>query len=318
MSGTIPPLTRREFVTGAVAATALVATTQAHAQEDAMIPVVDSHQHIWDLKRFHLPWTERDKPMARDFSMQDYLEATRGIPIEKSVYIEVDVEPSQQQAEADYMVELCRRKEGPLAAAVVSGRPIGDQFPAYARQFKDHPYVRGVRQVLHGPSTPAGYCLQKEFIAGIRALGELGLSFDIVIRPGELADAAKLIQACPGTQFILDHCGNASVQSPDLAPWRRDIATVAEQKNVICKISGIIAFVKPGEWQADDLAPIVNHALTVFGPDRVMYGGDWPVCNLGASYREWYDALNQIVADRSLSERRRLFHDNAIRYYRLA
>jgi L-fuconolactonase len=172
--------------------------------------------------------------------------------------------------------------------------------------------------VLHGPSTPAGYCLQKPFIAGIQLLGRLGLSFDICIRAAELPDAARLVDACPGTFFVLDHCGNPDLAQRDHTAWRRDIADIAKRNNVVVKISGIVATVKPGQWTPEDLAPIVNHTLDAFGPDRVMFGGDWPVCTLGGSYRQWYDALRQIVAGRPASEQQRLFHDNAIRHYRLA
>ena len=306
---------------GAAAVLSARVADAAEPRSDSTMPimkVVDSHQHLWDLKRFRLPWTAKNPAMDRDFTMRDYLAATSGIPIEKSVYVEVDVEPSQQQAEADYVTELCRRGEGPLAAAVVSGRPAADNFRDYVLQFKQHPHIRGLRQVLHGESTPPGYCLQKPFVAGIQYLGELSLSYDICIRAPELPDAAKLIDACPNTSFILDHCGNADLKLKDQTAWKRDIAAVAQRKNVVVKVSGIIASVTPGKWSVDDLTPIVNHALEVFGPDRVMFGGDWPVCTLGASYKQWFDSLREIVSNRSDSEQRRLFHDNAIRHYRLA
>ncbi len=108
------------------------------------------------------------------------------------------------------------------------------------------------------------------------------------------------------------------MQSPDQTAWQRDIAAVAQRKNVVAKISGIIASAKPGAWKVEQLAPIVNHTLDTFGPDRVMYGGDWPVCTLAASYRQWFDAFNQIVSNRPQAEQRKLFHDNAVKHYRLA
>jgi predicted TIM-barrel fold metal-dependent hydrolase len=320
---------RRDFLGRSIAAaTAIGAQTGLRAQllcatepppktSDPMFKVVDSHQHLWDLKKFRLPWTATSPSLAHDFTMRDYLTATAGIPIVKSVYLEVDVEPSQQQAEADYIAELCRRGEGPLAAAVISGRPAAEGFRDYITQFKAHRHIRGLRQVLHGESTPPRYCLQKPFIAGIQLLGELGLSYDICVRAAELPDAARLIDACPGTSFILDHCGNANLQASDHSAWKRDIASVAGRKNVVVKVSGIIASATPGKWSTDDLAPIVNHTLDVFGPDRVMFGGDWPVCNLGASYKAWYDALREIVRNRPDDQQRRLFHDNAVRHYRL-
>lgn len=282
------------------------------------LAVIDTHQHLWDLMKFTLPWTAGAPSLARDYLMRDYLTATEGIPVVKSVYLEVDVEPSQQLAEAEYIADLCRRHEGPLAAAVISGRPAAESFPAYIKSFQSHPHIRGLRQVLHGPSTPAGYCLQKPFIAGIQLLGELGLSYDLCMRAPELPDAAKLIDACPDTFFLLDHCGNADVKQKDQTAWKRDMALVAKRKNVVVKVSGIVASAVPGQWGPEDLAPIVDHTLDTFGPDRVMFGGDWPVCTLAATYRQWYDALCQIVSQRSQSEQRRLFHDNAVKHYRLS
>ena len=204
-----------------------------------------------------------------------------------------------------------------MVAAVVSGRPASDGFAKYIEPFKNSACIKGIRQVLHVPSTPAGYCLDKKFIQGIRLLGEHNLSFDLCMRPGELLDAAKLIDACPDTRFILDHCGNGDVQSKDRSRWEKDIAAVAKRKSVVCKVSGIVVNATPERWTADDLAPIVKHTLEVFGPDRVMFGGDWPVCTKTATFKQWFQALASIVSGRGAEEQRKLFHDNAVRVYGL-
>jgi predicted TIM-barrel fold metal-dependent hydrolase len=293
-------------------------TGHAPRGQPEKLPIIDTHQHLWDLGRFRLPWIKEGAPLAKNHLVADYLQATAGLNVVKTVYMEVDVDPSQQQAEADYVLDLCTRIDNPMAAAVISGRPAAEEFAAYIRPFRDSPYIKGVRQVLHVPSTPAGYCLDEKFLKGIRLLGELGLSFDVCMRAAELPDAAKLIDACPGTRFILDHCGNADVQAKDRSQWQKDMAELAKRKNlVVCKVSGIVASAKPGKWTADDLAPIVNHTLEVFGPDRVMFGGDWPVCTLAATFRQWVEALQSIVRQRSEEEQRKLFHDNAARVYRL-
>jgi L-fuconolactonase len=277
---------------------------------------VDTHQHLWDLKKFRLPWVKKDSPLGRDFLTKDYLEATAGLNVVKAVYMEVDVEAAQQVAEAEYVLGLCRSPANPTCAAVVSGRPASADFARYLDRFKGSAYIKGVRQVLHGDA-PAGYCLGKEFLRGMRLLGERGLSFDLCMRHAELPDAAKLIDACPDTRFILDHCGNPVVQTRDRGRWEKDIAAVARRKNVVGKVSGVVAAARPGKWTADDLAPIVRHTLDVFGPDRVMFGGDWPVCTLTATFRQWVTALKEIVADRKAEEQRKLFHDNAVRFYAL-
>jgi predicted TIM-barrel fold metal-dependent hydrolase len=309
-------MNRREFLgtSLAVAGSAMLATAD---EPKAALPIVDTHQHLWDLKKFRLPWIKPDAPLNRSYLPEDYAKATEGLNVVKSVYMEVDVDPKQQPEEVEYITELCKSERTPTVAAVVSGRPNSDGFKAYITPLRDNKYIKGIRQVLHGEGTPAGYCLTKEFIKGIQLLGTLGLSFDLCMRAPELPDATKLIDACPDTRFILDHCGNEPVTNKDHTQWKKDIRELAKRKNVVVKVSGIVASAKPGEWKADDLAPIINHVLEVFGPERVMFGGDWPVCTLAATYRQWVEALKAIVKERSLEEQKKLFHDNAVRFYGL-
>lgn len=280
-----------------------------------MQPIIDTHQHLWDLDKFHLPWIKKGEPLGRSYVMADYLKATEGLNVVKAVYMEVDLDPNQQTAEAEYVIDISKAGKFPTVAGVISGRPGSDGFKKYISQFKDSRYIKGVRQVLHNADIPAGFCLQKQFVQSVQLLGEMGMSFDLCMRPGELLDGAKLIDACPGTRFILDHCGNAKVPEKNRTQWERDMGEVAKRPKVMCKVSGIVASAKPGEWTADDLAPIVNHTMDTFGPDRVMFGGDWPVCTLAATYKEWVTALKEIVKDRKEEEQRKLFHDNAAKFY---
>src|SRR4051794_32399741 len=203
-------LNRRQFLnqsasaaTACLAAATVLQTDPAKAQQpvNSDIPIIDCHQHLWDLDKFRLPWIKPGSLLGRSYVMSDYLAAIEGTGIKNPIYMEVDVEPSQQQAEADHLIAICQSKTAPTIAAVVSGRPASDNFAAYIKQFKDSPYVKGIRQVLHG-GTPAGYCLQDDYIRGIQTLGELNLSFDLCLRPKELADGAKLAEKCPSTRFI--------------------------------------------------------------------------------------------------------------------
>jgi predicted TIM-barrel fold metal-dependent hydrolase len=333
---TIDSFTRRQFLAQtAAAATASLAAASLSAAEAGKadeMPIIDCHQHLWDLEKFKLPWITPGTLLGRSYVMKDYLAAIEGTGIRQAVYMEVDVDPSQQQAEVDHLTEICQSGTAPTIAAVVSGRPASEGFKTYIDQFKTNKHIKGIRQVLHGGGTPAGYCLKEEFIRGIRQLGEAGLSFDLCLRPGELADGAKLAGECPDTRFILDHCGNgdvkaffkpgdrrlASAKAEHAADaWKRDIDGLAAKKNVICKISGIIARV-PKEWSAADLAPVVNHCLDAFGPQRVIFGSDWPVCLLGAPLAQWVKALREIIAGRTAAEQKALLADNARRFYGLA
>jgi len=317
-------MNRRHFL-AASAALAVAAANPDDEENATLFPVIDTHQHLWDLSKFRLPWHKDEPKLAKNHLMTDYLAATAdlgsvaGQParIVKTVYMEVDVDPAQQNAEADYVLDLCARADNPMVAAVISGRPSVDDFARYLDRFKNSSCIKGLRQVLHGPDTPAGYCLDSKFIRGIRLLGERNLSYDLCVRPGELLDAAKLVDHCPDTRFILDHCGNGDVQARDRSKWQQDMAEVARRKNVVCKVSGIVVTARPEHWSANDLAPIINHTLEVFGPQRVMFGGDWPVCTKTATFKQWFRALAEIVANRRASEQRLLFHDNAERFYRL-
>jgi predicted TIM-barrel fold metal-dependent hydrolase len=281
-----------------------------------MLPIVDTHQHLWDLTRFRLNWMTPESPLGQSFTPTEYAQAIDGLNVVKSIYMEVDVVRELQQAEADYVIDLCKSATTTMVAAVVGGHPGDPGFAGYARQFRDSQFVTGIRQVIHVDATPPGTCLHEAFIRGVRLLGDLNLSYDICIRPGELTDAASLVDQCPGTRFILDHCGNGPVQG-DRTQWRRDMELLGKKPNLVCKVSGIVASAQKGKWRADDLAPLVNHTIDCFGWDRVMFGGDWPVCTLTASYKQWVEALLQIVQDRKDDEQRRLFHDNAVRVYGL-
>src|SRR4029077_10800813 len=136
----------------------------------------------WDLDRFQLPWLKNNKPLARSFVMKDYLTATTGLNVVKAVYMEVDVEPKQQVAEAEYVLNICRQGKSPTVAAVISGRPASKDFPKYLDRFKGNRHLKGIRQVLQNDATPAGFCLSADFQRGLRALDERGLSFDLCMR----------------------------------------------------------------------------------------------------------------------------------------
>lgn len=322
---------RRDFVqqaAGGLLAGGLLAQTGWSATDasPASIPIVDTHQHLWDLEVVRPPWLKGSELLNRRYAMPEYLEATRGLNVVKAVYMEVAVDPRDHVTEAEHVIGLCRSKQYPTVAAVIGGHPASDKFGEYIARFKGNPYVKGVRQVLHG-DTPAGHCISDEYVRGIRLLGAAGLSFDLCLRPGELKDGMRLTELCPDTRFIVDHCGNADPKafaagpdggkpSHDPDAWKRDMDAFAKRGNVICKISGIVASAPEG-WTAADLAPIVNHCLDAFGPDRVVFGGDWPVCLRGATYSQWVLALRSIVAERPAADQRKLWHDNAVRFYTL-
>jgi L-fuconolactonase len=280
--------------------------------------IIDTHQHLWDRARFDLPWLETAvEPLSKSHTPEDYARVTAGLGIAATIYMEVDVRPDQREAEAHYVLGLCDDPQNPMAGAVVGGDPATSDFHGYLDKIA-HPHLKGVRQVLHG-GLPQGYCLQPAFVAGVQELGERGLCFDLCLRSDELSDGAALARSCPETRFVLDHCGNAPVTGTpaQLEAWKQGLEQVAACPNTIVKISGIIAGTQPGVDFVEQLAPCIHHTLATFGPERVIFASDWPVCTLRASLADWIATLKSIVASRPDTEQQKLFWENATRFYGL-
>lgn len=292
--------------------------------------IIDTHQHLWDLAKLELPWLNgAGPPLAGKHWTEEYAKATEGLNIEASMYMEVDAAADQKQREADTILGLITSGKTTTRYAILSADPGKNGFRKFVDQFRENDAVKGFRQVLHGGSTPAGYCLQPKFIENCRYLGSLGKTFDLCIRPKELKDAARLAEACPQTRLVLDHCGNADPKAffpsndsrrgtpdHDADQWRQDMATLAEQENLFCKISGIVARV-PDQWNPGDLRPIVQHCAEAFGESRIVFGSDWPVCKMGASLQDWVAALTQIITPWSADHQSRLWRENALAVYHI-
>lgn len=320
-------ISRRAFLHATVAAATGACAAPALAADAPLYdgPIIDTHQHLWDLKQLRLGWVAglAGKPkeiLGRDYLPADYAAASKGLNITKTVYMEVDVAEADQVKEAEWVAKVCAEAKTPMVAAVISGRPASDGFPDYLDRFKGNKHIKGLRQVLHTPATPVKLCLQEKFVKGVQLLGERGLSFDLCLRNDQLDDGAELIDRCPRTRFILDHCGNPHNGTQDLDGWKKGLAKIAgaRNRNVMCKFSGIYGNVSVADWPAVKLAPVVKTVIDLFGWDRVMWASDWPVVNLGASLAIWVAVAKEMVRDASAANQRKLFHDNAAQFYGLA
>jgi L-fuconolactonase len=298
-----------------------------------MQPIIDTHLHYWDLSQFVLPEVESYEPLKRNFSLSDVAKETEKLNIEKIVYMEVNLIQEQKYSEAENITKICKQNGNPISAAFIGGNPLSYSFRDYAPLFKDNKYIKGVRHVLHPLEIKTGYCLEPEFVDNIRFLGELGLRFAICMRPSELSDALKLAELCPETTLILDHCGNGVPaivngslkeseygidifrHNPD--QWMKDIEDLSKKENVVCKISGMLFKTNPDSATSEFLAHTINHCLDAFGPDRVIFGSNWPVCTLTASYKTWLSLLHEVVKNRSDEFQNNLFYKNAERIYSL-
>ena len=298
-----------------------------------MLDIIDTHQHLWNLDRLKLPWVEGVPALNRSFEISDYLKASASSGIRRTVYMEVDAHPVDKQKEIDDMTPHCQEDSDLILGMVVSADPGKPGFAEFLGANSGNPFIKGVRQVLHNPEQVSKYCLTPEFVQSIRALGKRDLLFDICIRPAELHDAVELCRQVPETTFVLDHCGNADPyvvnghrkidsSSSDTTyihskeSWQKGIFKLGELENVYCKISGIVARAET-DWNAETLAPTVNTCLEAFGEDRVVFGGDWPVCTLGASLSQWIAALKEIVSTRPTVVQEKMFSINAERLYQL-
>lgn len=277
--------------------------------------IIDTHQHLWDLDKLPYSWTANQPKLNRSFRINDYLEATQGIEVIKSVHVEADIDEAFIPDETRYILELSERDDNPLSGVVANGRPEHDNFREYVREFATHPNLKGIRRLLQ--SEPDELSMTTTFTENIRSLEEFGLSFDICVRDHQLPVAIRLVKECPNVSFILDHCGNPDIKNRNYANWRERISEIAQLPNVVIKVSGIVVNTDIENWTIEDLRPAVEHVLASFGWDRVMFGSDWPVCTLAASYQQWFEALNFLVKEASEENRRKLFRENAEKIYRL-
>jgi L-fuconolactonase len=316
-------ITRRNLLAAASTGLACQALSGSLPGAEDALAIVDTHQHLWDLDKFRLPWLGKEGPLSRNFVTKDYVGAASGLNIFQAVYMEVDVAEDQKELEAEHLIELSRQPNQPTVAAVIGCRLSSPEFPQYAKRYRDNAAIKGFRQVQSADKFGAAA------IKNLQLLAKLDKSFDLCVPGQDVGATIKIVDECPDTRFILDHCGNPDVLAflpakrrgdhkpvHDVDHWKRSIEQLARRERVICKISGIVGGV-PKDWSPEDLAPIINHCLDAFGPKRVVFGSDWPVCLTGATLKQWVTALLEIIRPRPLGEQKQLLAENAVRLYRL-
>jgi len=274
---------------------------------------IDTHVHFWDQRVLPYPWLATVPAIAGPHTPAELHAETGDRCPEKIVFVECGA-PGLD--EVDWIAQLAVHE--PRIAGLVAKIPV-DAGPATTRAIaalQRQPLVRGVRHLIQDEPDP-GFCLRPEFLAGVRALGAAGLSFDLCCRHHQLDAVGRLVAECPGTRFILDHFGKPDIQHALRDPWHGHIAALARLPNVDCKLSGLITEASHAAWTIDDLRPYVNHVLATFGPGRLLFGGDWPVVKLAGSYVRWLDTAHALVSHLSPADRAAVFHDNAVRVYRL-
>lgn len=277
-------------------------------------PITDTHLHVVDRDRLRYPWLAGASALDRDWPLRDYEAEARPAGIARALHMEVDVAPEDIEAETAYADELCRR-EGSLVAGIIAAcRPESDRFAAEIERAASRSRVVGFRRVLH--VVPDDMSRGATFRASMDRLAVIDLPFDLCVLARQLPLAIELADAAPRTRFVLDHCGVPDIAAGAWDSWARDIAALAERPHVSAKISGLPAYA-PSGWRDDDLARWIEHVVGCFGFERLVWGGDWPVCTLGGGLTRWVKATRALLARASSEERAALFNGNATRIWRL-
>ena len=280
-------------------------------------PIVDSHVHLADPKRFGYAWTKNAPSLNRQVLPEHLTQATAPVVVDKFVFVEVDVDYPQHVAEAAWVESLAQ--SDPRLSGMVAALPLeqGKAIQPDLDKLRANKTLRGIRRLIQNQADP-DFCIQPKFIEGLKLLGAHDLVFDICIFHHHLPNAIRMVRQCPEVRFILDHIGKPGIKAGLMDPWRKDLKELASLPNVHCKISGVTTEADHKNWTREQLKPYIAHTIDAFGFDRVMYGGDWHVSELAGTYPQWVEIVDWVVDGATPAEKRRLFRDNAIRFYRLA
>lgn len=273
--------------------------------------IFDTHLHLIDRTRLRYPWLASLPPLDRDWDFDSYCATGARLGITDVLHMEVDVAEADIDAETAWIAELMSRPGSLLRGAISAARPESPDFAAWLDRV-DRRVVKGIRRVLH--VVPDEVSQTPIFRENVRRLGAAGLPFDICMLQRQLLLAADLVDACPGTTFILDHCGVPDIAGGHFADWAARIAGLAQRDNLHVKLSGITAY-GPGDWTAETLRPYVRHVIESFGPARVVWGSDSPVCTLQSSLPEWVAVTHLLLCELTAEERAAILQQNARRLW---
>ncbi|MGO7905121.1 amidohydrolase [Rhizobium leguminosarum] len=276
---------------------------------------IDTHLHIIDRSALPYPWLSGAPDLDHDFLYEAYATEARRCGITTVLHMEVDVDPAAMQGETDHVARIAKKEGSLIAGAIVSCRPEEQGFAAYLERQKADPFVKGFRRVLH--VVPDDVSEGALFRENIRRISGSGLTFDLCTLPHQASRVTALVDLAPDVQFVLDHCGVPDIRSDAFEPWRVGISEIARRPNVVCKISGVIAYADAKTWTAQTLQPYIEHVTASFGWHRVVWGSDWPVCTLGGGLSTWVAATHAMLSGVSEAERSKLLFANAQRLWSL-
>lgn len=266
-----------------------------------MISLLDTHQHLVYREKASYGWTKDIPPLAEgNFTLDDYKTLTEGLGIGGTLFMETGVDDPDYQQETRFVKSLADNSDNGMIGLISSIRPESDEaFENWLEETIEMGVV-GYRRILH--VMPDDTSQSDIFRNNVRKIGVSGKTFDICFLPGQLPIACELAKACENTKLILNHCGVPDIAGNGLDPWRQDIKALAQIPNVICKLSGLMAYCAPGTSSLETIEPYVDHVLNCFGPNRMVWGSDWPVVNLAKGLPEWIAVTRKILGKLSADE----------------
>ncbi len=274
--------------------------------------VVDSHIHFWDTDRLDYPWLQGFSELNRPFVPADL--EVGDVQIEALVFVQANPVWDQVDQETAWVQHL-RERDGRIQA-LVTGVPLDRGAAAVSaalERLSHESGVAGVRQLIQ--DEPEGFALQPEFVDAVRRAGQFGLTVDLCVRNHQIAEVTKLAGLCPEVIFVLDHLGKPDIAAGQWAGWLHDITAMAHLHNVRCKLSGLTTEADEGTRGTDNIRRYLRAALDAFGPDRCMFGSDWPNASLQISYAGWVSLVLDSVSDLAERERDRVMRGTALEVY---
>jgi L-fuconolactonase len=277
---------------------------------------IDAHQHFWRLDRGDYGWITPDRPaIYRDFGPGDLAPLLAGAGVTETILVQA----APTVAETRFLLHTARATT--FVAGVVGWVDMAAaDAPAVIAALAGDEYLRGIRPMIHDIADP-GWMLGRALEPAFRALVELDLAFDALVKPRHLPNLRVLLARHPDLRVVIDHGAKPDIARwggarEARAAWAGAMAELARESGVACKLSGLVTEAGPG-WRADDLRPYVDHLLECFGPDRLLWGSDWPVVNLAGGYAAWWEAAGACLAALGPGERAKIFGETAARVYRV-
>jgi L-fuconolactonase len=279
-------------------------------------PIIDTHVHFWNSDSVAIDWIADIPQLANTFEPGDLSDHAGEVDIEGLIFVEAAVREGNHIAEAAWVGDLAR--DDPRIKGIVAHAPmhLGAQVKTDLEQLAAIPEVKGIRRLLQQEEDPE-FCLQADFLEAVELLPDYDFHFEICILHPQLEAATEMVRLCPDVPFILDHIGKPGIKDEMFEPWGEQISELATLHNVVCKLSGVATEADHDNWTEDQLAPYISHVLNEFGPERVLFGGDWPVATLALAYPRWIEVVDNAMADWSHGDRYRVYSENARHFYRL-